>query len=172
MAEAERLTFALADVVAAVEFTPERRQEPIRWLVLDRRETTVGGVPAVVVDYTFDGPNGSRFGREAYFVHDNHQFVATFIGLKKDGAGIRPRARERPLSALSARETRRRERPAARRMAMLHGARRVPRTHDADDDQQQVHVRRVADPGADLDLDQLGGDREHDHAAREQEPRA
>ena len=83
LAEAERLTFTLPDVVAAVEFTPERRQEPIRWLVLDRRETTVGGVPAVVVDYTFDGPIGSRFGREAYFVHDSHLFVATFIGLKK-----------------------------------------------------------------------------------------
>lgn len=83
LAEAGRLEFTLPDVVAAVEFTPERRQEPIRWLVLDRREATVAGVPAVVVDYTFDGPQGSRFGREAYFMHDNHLFVATFIGLKK-----------------------------------------------------------------------------------------
>ena len=83
LGEAERLTFALPDVVAAVEFAPERRQEPIRWLVLDRRETTIAGVPAVVVDYPFDGPDRQLFGREAYFVHGNHLFVATFLGLKK-----------------------------------------------------------------------------------------
>lgn len=83
LAEAERLAFTLPEVVAAVEFDPQRRQEPIRWLVLDRRETTVAGVPAVVVDYTYDGPDGTRFGREAYFVHDSHLFVASFVGSRK-----------------------------------------------------------------------------------------
>ncbi len=83
LGRASELTYTLPEVVAAVEFTPERRQEPIRWLVLDRREATVAGEPAVIVDYTFDSPDGTRFGREAYFVHDNHLFVATFIGLKK-----------------------------------------------------------------------------------------
>ena len=80
---AERLRFTLVDVIEAVEFTPERRQEPHRWLVLDRRDTTIGGEPAVVVDYTFDGPDRQLYGREAYVVRDDHLFVVTFLGLRE-----------------------------------------------------------------------------------------
>ena len=81
---AERLRFTLGDVLDAVVFTPERRQEPQRWLVVGRREATIGGEPAVIVDYTFDTPERRLYGREAYVLHDSHLFVATFLGLEKN----------------------------------------------------------------------------------------
>ena len=62
---AERLRFTLGDVLDAVVVTPERRQEPQRWLVVGRREATIGGEPAVIVDYTFDPPERSLDGRGA-----------------------------------------------------------------------------------------------------------
>lgn len=80
---AERLRFALDDVIGAVEFAPESRQEPLRWLVLNRNQTTISGEPAVVVDYTFDGPDRKLYGREVYVVHDSHLYIATFLGLQK-----------------------------------------------------------------------------------------
>ena len=81
---AERLHFALGEVLDAVVFTPERRAEPQRWLVVGRREATIGGEPAVIVDYTFDTPERKLYGREAYVVHDSHLFVATFLGLEQN----------------------------------------------------------------------------------------
>lgn len=81
---AERLVFTLGDVLDAVVFTPERRAEPQRWSVVGRREATIGGEPAVIVDYMFDTPERRLYGREAYVVHDSHLFVATFLGLQEN----------------------------------------------------------------------------------------
>ncbi len=81
---AERLGFRLGDVLDAVVFTPERREEPQRWSVVGRREATIGGEPAVIVDYTFQTPERKLYGREAYVVHDSHLFVATFLGLEEN----------------------------------------------------------------------------------------
>lgn len=81
---AERLGFTLGDVLDAVVFTPERREEPQRWSVVGRREATIGGEPAVIVDYTFETPKRKLRGREAYVVHDSHLFVATFLGLEEN----------------------------------------------------------------------------------------
>jgi len=81
---AARLRFTLGDVLDAVVFTPERRQEPQRWRVVGRREATIGGEPAVIIDYTFDTPERRLYGREVYLLHDSHLFVATFLGLERN----------------------------------------------------------------------------------------
>jgi hypothetical protein len=53
--------------------------------VLGRRETTIAGLPAVIVDYTVTVPERARtyVAREAYVVYNSHLFIATFIGLKQ-----------------------------------------------------------------------------------------
>jgi len=83
LAEANRLHFSLADVIARVEFTPARRENPEWYHMLGRRETTVAGEPGVIVDYTVKVPERPQTysAREAYFVHNSHLFIATFIGL-------------------------------------------------------------------------------------------
>ena len=82
-AEASRLRFSLGDVISRVEFTPESRQNPEWYHLLDRRETEIAGEPAVIVDYTVKVPERLQTysAREAYFVHDSHLFICTFIGL-------------------------------------------------------------------------------------------
>ena len=57
---ADRLHFSLADVIARVEFKPERRQEPEYYQMLGRREATIAGEPAVIVDYTVKVPERQR----------------------------------------------------------------------------------------------------------------
>ena len=83
LAESERLRFSLADVIDRVEFKPERRQEPDKYKVTGRRETLIAGELAVIVDYTVTVPERARTyaAREAYFVHNSHLFICTFIGL-------------------------------------------------------------------------------------------
>jgi hypothetical protein len=83
LAEAEKLHFSLADVVSRVEFKPEKRQEPENYTLTGRRETTIAGESAVVVDYTVTVPERQRTYtcREAYAVHNSHLFIFTFIGL-------------------------------------------------------------------------------------------
>lgn len=81
--EAERLRLTLGDVLARVEFHPERRQEPSKWQVLGRREGEVAGCPAVFVDYTWQGEERLYHCRDAYFMRDNHLFSASFHGLKE-----------------------------------------------------------------------------------------
>jgi hypothetical protein len=81
LAHADRLRFTLADVIERVEFKPERRQEPQRYTVTGRREATVAGEPAVIVDYTVAADTGTFVAREVYFVHNSHLFIGTFIGL-------------------------------------------------------------------------------------------
>ena len=85
LAESERLHFSLAEVIDRVEFKPERRQEPDRYKITGRRETTIAGEPAVVVDYTVHVPERGRTyaAREAYVVHDSHLFICSFIGLQE-----------------------------------------------------------------------------------------
>ncbi len=88
LAEASRLHFSLDDVIARVEFKPERRQNPEYYHMLGRRESTVAGEPAVIVDYTVKVPERPQTysAREAYFVHNSHLFVCTFIGLPESVA--------------------------------------------------------------------------------------
>jgi hypothetical protein len=83
-AEADRLQFSLGDVLDRVIFSPERRQEPERFTLVGRRDVQIAGAPAVVVDYTFDHDQRLFHGREAYVVHANHLYVATFMGLKEN----------------------------------------------------------------------------------------
>jgi hypothetical protein len=83
LVEADRLRYSLADVLERVEFKPERRQQPEWYQLLGRRETTIAGEPAVVVDYTVKVPERMEpfAAREAYVVHNSHLFIVTFIGL-------------------------------------------------------------------------------------------
>ncbi len=85
LAEAGRLSFSLAEVISRVEFAPERRQNPEWCQMLGRRETTIAGEPAVIVDYTVKVPERQQAysAREAYVVHNSHLFICTFIGLKE-----------------------------------------------------------------------------------------
>ena len=84
-AEASRLQFSLGDVIARVEFKPERRQNPEYCQMLGRRESTIAGEPAVIVDDTVKVPERPQTysAREAYFVHNSHMFICTFIGLQE-----------------------------------------------------------------------------------------
>jgi hypothetical protein len=83
LTQAERIQFTFADVIGRVEFKPERRQEPDKYKVTGRRETTIAGQPAVVVDYTVNVPERARTytAREAYVMYNSHMFICTFIGL-------------------------------------------------------------------------------------------
>jgi hypothetical protein len=85
LAESSRLHFSLDEVIARVEFTPEKRQNPEWYHMLGRRVTTIAAEPAVIVDYTVKVPERPQTysAREAYFVHDSHLFICTFIGLKE-----------------------------------------------------------------------------------------
>ncbi len=85
LAETSRLRFSLDEVIARVEFKPERQQNPEYYQMLGRRETTIAGEPAVVVDYTVKVPERPQTysAREAYFVHNSHLFICTFIGLQE-----------------------------------------------------------------------------------------
>lgn len=85
LAEASRLRFSLGDVIARVEFTPERRQNPEWYHMLGRRDATIAGEPAVIVDYTVKVPERPQTysAREAYVVHNSHLFICTFIGLQE-----------------------------------------------------------------------------------------
>src|SRR5262245_13859661 len=85
LAAAERLRFTLPEVIGRVEFKPERQQEPDKYKLTGRRETTIAGEPAVIVDYTVTVPERARTyaAREAYVVHNSHLFICTFIGLQE-----------------------------------------------------------------------------------------
>ncbi len=88
LAESLRLNFSLGDAVSRVEFTPERKQNPEYYTMLGRREATIAGEPAVIVDYTVKVPERPHTysAREAYFVHNSHLFICTFIGLPESMA--------------------------------------------------------------------------------------
>lgn len=79
---AKRTRLTLADVLDRVEFRPERMREPQIYKVTGRGTLEVAGEPAASVDYTVETMGGLRFAREVYVMHDNHLFVARFIGLE------------------------------------------------------------------------------------------
>src|SRR6185503_11316148 len=83
LAEASRLRFSLDDVITRVEFKPGSRQNPEWYHMLGRRDTVIAGEPAVIVDYTVKVPERPQTysAREAYFAHNSHLFICTFIGL-------------------------------------------------------------------------------------------
>ena len=85
LAEASRLRFSLDDVISRVEFKAEGKQNPEYYNLLGRRETMIAGESAVVVDYTVKVPERPQTyaAREAYFVHNSHLFICTFIGLRE-----------------------------------------------------------------------------------------
>lgn len=76
-------SFSLGEAIDLVEFKPERRQNPEWYRMIGRREATVAGEPAVIVDYTVKVPERPHTysAREVYFVHNSHMFICTFIGL-------------------------------------------------------------------------------------------
>ena len=53
--------------------------------MVGRRNSTIAGEPAVIVDYTVKVPERPQTysAREVYFVHDSHLFMCTFIGLQE-----------------------------------------------------------------------------------------
>ena len=79
--QSEGLRLSLEDVIARVEFRAENHQEPERWQVRGREGTEVAGEPAVRVDYLFKSPERTYTCRDVYFMHDNHLFMASFLGL-------------------------------------------------------------------------------------------
>jgi hypothetical protein len=79
---AETMRLSLGDVIDRVVFRPDRCQEPRRYKVIARQQTTIAGVPAVTVDYTVQTDERLFPCREVYLVHDNHLYIASFIGLK------------------------------------------------------------------------------------------
>lgn len=83
LAQAEQLQFTLTDALDRIEFKPEKRQEPDKYKITGRREASIAGLPAVIVDYTVWVPERNRTysAREAYVMHNSHLFVCTFIGL-------------------------------------------------------------------------------------------
>ena len=85
LAESSRLHFSFDEVISRVEFKPESKQNPEYYKMLGRRETMIAGEPAVVVDYTVKVPERPHTyaAREAYFMHDSHMFICTFIGLQE-----------------------------------------------------------------------------------------
>ena len=88
LAEASRLRFSFDDVIGRVEFKPERRQNPEYYTMIGRRDATVAGERAVVVDYTVKVPERPQTysAREAYFMHDSHMFICTCLLYTSDAA--------------------------------------------------------------------------------------
>ena len=101
--EADRLHFSLGDVIGRVEFKPERRQEPEYYQMLGRREATIAGEPAVIVDYTVKVPERQRTysAREAYFVHNSHLFICHVHRPERDARRVRRRPRQHRVPEVS-----------------------------------------------------------------------
>jgi len=79
---ADRLHFAFNDVIERAVFKPEATSNPSRYKFVARRDATIAGEPALVVDYTLELPEGRRYLRKAYVMYNDHLFVADFIGLE------------------------------------------------------------------------------------------
>ena len=80
--EADRLHFKFDDVIERALFRPESSSDPSRYRFVGRRDSTIGGERAVVLDYTLELPEGRRYLRKAYVMYNDHLFVAEFIGLQ------------------------------------------------------------------------------------------
>jgi hypothetical protein len=81
---ADGMRFSLADGIERVAFDPAKRNDPSMYTVTSRGTTTVAGEPAITVDYTVKLPERTMAAREVYWAHDNHLFVASFIGLAQN----------------------------------------------------------------------------------------
>jgi len=82
--EAERMHLELKDVLDRVKFKAKGHHEPVEWKVVSEGPATVAGVPAWRVDYTWQSTKRLYYGRELYFVSDNHVFTASFHGLEQN----------------------------------------------------------------------------------------
>jgi hypothetical protein len=76
--------FTLADVLDRVRFDPRDMPKPETVTVEPEVERTVGGYPAVGLDYTWDDGRNILNGREVYVLVDEHLFVATVLGKRTD----------------------------------------------------------------------------------------
>jgi hypothetical protein len=85
LAEASRLHFSFSDAIDRVAFTLDGKQNPEWYHLLGRRDATIAGEPGLIVDYTVKVPERPQTysAREAYFMHNSHMFVCTFIGLQE-----------------------------------------------------------------------------------------
>lgn len=81
--EADRLHFTFEEVIERALFSPESASDPSRYHFVGRRDIRIAGLPAVVVDYTLEVPEGRRYLRKAYVMFNDHLFVAEFIGLQQ-----------------------------------------------------------------------------------------
>ena len=78
------LRFTLDDVIAGVEFRPERRNEPRRYTVTGRSRITLADHPAIRIDFDTRTDEGLRRCSEVYVMQGNHLFIASYIGLEKN----------------------------------------------------------------------------------------
>lgn len=83
LADAQLLHFTLPEVIERAIFKPEQSANAARYKNLGRREIQVAGEPAVVLDLTLDLPEGKRYLRKVYVMHNDHLFAAEFIGLEE-----------------------------------------------------------------------------------------
>jgi predicted small lipoprotein YifL len=74
--------FTLADVVDRVRFDPTTM--PGGAQVQPEVERSVGGFPAIGLDYTWNDGTHTFQGREVYFVAGQHLFAATLLGAEED----------------------------------------------------------------------------------------
>jgi len=75
------LCITLDQVVGEVEFRPEGHPEPERYRVIGRSRIRLANLPARRVDYEVRTPEGLRRCSEVYVMHENHLFIASYIGL-------------------------------------------------------------------------------------------
>ncbi len=83
LADAQLLHFTLKEVIDRAIFKPEQSAWAARYKTLGRRDILVAGEPAVVLDLTLDVPEGKRYLRKVYVLHNDHLFIAEFIGLEE-----------------------------------------------------------------------------------------
>jgi len=81
--EADRVHFTFDDVIERALFSPQSASDPSLYHFVGRRDIRIAGLPAVVVDYTLELPEGRRYLRKAYVMFNDHLFVAEFIGLQQ-----------------------------------------------------------------------------------------
>ena len=87
LADAQLLHFTLKEVIDRAIFKPEQSANAARYKTLGRRDILVAGEPAVVLDLTLDLPEGKRYLRKVYVLHNDHLFIAEFIGLEESLPG-------------------------------------------------------------------------------------
>jgi len=83
-AAARMLRFTLDDVADRVVFEPAKRNEPARYRVIARTPASVAGHPALRVDFELRADEGLRRCCEVYVMHENHLFIAEYIGLERN----------------------------------------------------------------------------------------